>query len=133
MDIHRVGIAGRIITPDLIHQLIPGEYLSWIGCQLIKQHEFLLGKCLALSISCYRERIHVHDCTADGQTPVIDDLASAQQRTNPQNHLVHIDGLYHVIIGAGQKALAFVIKGILAVIIITGMLQPFSRSSRTSS
>ena len=50
MNIHSMGIAGRIVAPDLIHQLVPGEYLSGVRGQLVQQHEFLLGQGLDLSV-----------------------------------------------------------------------------------
>ena len=31
MYIHRMGVAFRVITPDLVHQLLPGEYLAGVG------------------------------------------------------------------------------------------------------
>ena len=45
---------------------------------------------------------------ADGELSFADDAGAPQQRLDAQQHLLGIDGLGHVIVGSGEKALAFV-------------------------
>ena len=55
MYIYGMGITFRVMASDLIHQLLPGEYLAGVSCHFVQQHKLLLGKDRALPRNAHRQ------------------------------------------------------------------------------
>ena len=101
------------VAPDIIHQLLTGKNTAGEGHHLIEQHEFLLGQRHRLVSGMHRQGIAFQHRTADDLPTLIGHLRPTQQRPHPQHHFIDIDGLYHIVVAAGQEAQPHVVKRVL--------------------
>ena len=107
-----MGITCGIISPDIIHKLLPGKNLSRKGYHFIQKHELLLRKNHIFRGGGYRQGIALQDGIPDPLFPLIDHLCSTKKGTHPQNQFIDINWFYHIIIRTGQKSHTHIIKSI---------------------
>ena len=113
MDIDGVGVGAGIIAPDVVHELLAREDAAGERRHLVEQHEFLLRQHHALAVDGDAERVALHHRAADDLTALARHLGAAQQRAHAQYHFPDVDGLDHIVVAAGEKAEAHVVKGVL--------------------
>ena len=108
-----MDVALRIGSPDVLHQLLPGENLSGIGGKLIQQLKLLLGQNIGLSVPPHGEAVKLQYGAAHRLPPVRNHLGTAQKGIDTQHHLIDIHRLDHKIVGARQKTQLHILKPIL--------------------
>ncbi|MPN39465.1 hypothetical protein SDC9_186993 [bioreactor metagenome] len=89
---------------------MPGKNFAGVSQQLIQQIKFLLWQQLVKTATADRQCVIVQrQITADYFALIIN-FGAAQQRTNAQQHFVNVDGLYHIVVGTGQKSTLLIKK-----------------------
>ena len=108
MDVHRAGIAGVVVLPDVFQHLLAGEGAAAVGDEQVQEVELLGGQLDLLAPQLHRalEEVALH-------IPHADDLlffhggggtGAAQHRADAGTHLQDIEGLGHVVIRAVFQA-----------------------------
>ena len=113
MNIDGVRVGVRIIAPYIVHELLARKDAAGEGGHFIQQHELLLRQDGALPVPCDGERVALHHSAAYDKPTVVYHLRPAQQRADAQHHLIYVDGLHHIVVSAGNKAHAHIVKSIL--------------------
>ena len=119
MYVHGALVAVAVHVPDLVHQLASGKNFIGVGEQLEKEQKFLLGQLDSagggerLAVRADHEGVVIQHGLSHRELALVDDAGAAKQRADPQDHLLLVHRLGHVIVRTHDKALALVSRGLL--------------------
>ena len=104
VHVHGAGAGGGIRVPELVHELLTREGLLRIGQQLVEDVELPHGQGHCLAVERRLPLVQIHDEPPHLQPMARGDLRAAQQSPDPEQQLVEVDGLGHVVVDSDPAA-----------------------------
>src|SRR5271157_1362852 len=99
MDVQGSVVAVKIVTPDILDQLLTGKGTAWVTGQLEQQLEFLERKGEALAVDHHFKGFAVHGQFPDLDRLRGDDPIAFQQGVNARHQFQGLEGLDQIVVG----------------------------------
>ena len=104
MHIHGAGLAGVIVVPDGLKDLVPGEGHALAGAQQAQKLEFLKGQFHQNAALAHLAGGGIDLQVAAGQDLIALPLGAAKHRFDPCLKLHDAEGLDHIVVRARLEA-----------------------------
>ena len=108
MHVHRPGVAEVVEAPHLVQQLVAGEHPVGGGGQVVEQLQLLGGRIHPLAVHQQLVGVQVDHQLVEGELllpgAVLVPAEAAEHRVDAGQHLLHLEGLDDVVVGAPLQA-----------------------------
>ena len=112
MHIYRTDIRFRIVTPQLVHNLLSGKSMVREREQFIKKLKLFLRKNLGFFIDRNGQVNIIQADVVELQLFFIDNFCPAEECFHTEEQFIDINGFYHVVVNAEFKSFCLIRKSI---------------------
>ena len=103
-DVDRVGRRHRVVAPDLVEQALARDHQALVAHQVLEQLELAVGQLDLARAAPHLAGIGVELEVADAERGGAAWRAPPQQRPDPGQQLLALEGLDQVVVGAAVEA-----------------------------